>query len=135
MLRFLVYCSVFASALIFPRKNNGIKLNPKVKSEQDYPSSVNPDFIKTNSDLEIENCELQEPYPDCEFETYQRLILKDKQMQSLWEEYYSTSGETYQRLVLKDRQMRALWNEYYNTSGEIYPEDVINRTDDYPLLP
>ena len=110
MLRFLLYCSVFSSALIFPRKNNGIKLNPRVKCEQDYPSSVNPDSIKTNSELEIENCELQEPYPDCEFETYQRLILKDK-------------------------QMRSLWAEYYNTSGEIYPEDVLNKTDDYPLLP
>jgi len=110
MLRFLFYCSVFASALIFPRKNNGIKLNPKVKSEQDYPSSVNPDSIKTISDLEIENCELEAPYPDCEFETYERLILKDK-------------------------QMRSLWTEYYNTSGEIYPEDVINKTDDYPLVP
>jgi len=114
MLRFLLYCSVFASALIFPRKNNGIKLISKLISklrcEEEYPCSVNPDSIKTISDLEIENCELEAPYPDCEFETYERLILKDK-------------------------QMRSLWTEYYNTSGEIYPEDVINKTDDYPLVP
>ncbi len=110
MLRFLLYCSVFASALIFPRKNSGIRLAPKVKCEEEYPSSVNPDTITTNLELEIENCELEAPYPDCEFETYERLILKDK-------------------------QMRSLWTEYYNRSGEIYPEDVINKTDDYPLVP
>lgn len=105
---FLISCRFFASSffILKPRHVN-MALNAENVPENGSPCSENNSTIFTKTDGELENCE---PYSECEYETYERL-------------------------VEKDRKMRSMWTEYYSKSGEIFAEDVRNKVDDYPLLP
>ncbi len=106
----LIYLTLMANGFTLPSKKMNIKL--KMTYDDEIPCSSTPDIIITQLDEEIKECEVEVvvPYSDCEFETYERLIAKDK-------------------------EMRSIWREYYNTAGEIYEDDSRHKTDDYPIWP
>ena len=99
MLGSLIYLILVANGFTLPSKKMNIKL--KMTYDDEIPCSSTPDTIMTKLDEEIK---------DCEFETYERLIAKDK-------------------------EMRSLWREYYDKAGEIYQDDSRDKTDDYPIWP
>ena len=106
----LIYLTLMANGFTLPSKEMNIKL--KMTYDDEIPCSSTPDTIMTKLDEEIKECEVEVvvPYSDCEFETYERLIAKDK-------------------------EMRSLWREYYDKAGEIYEDDSRHKTDDYPIWP